>query len=102
MTVMSRMEAKREKHRDEVSDLIPDPIARARAVLEDLRIPAEAEAMGLDDKEDVIAVVLDEVLDELDDAPVPRDARHFVEEEKEMAKDRIPALVHEEFDAEWL
>lgn len=102
MTIMTPAEARREKHRDAVSDLIPDAITQAEAVMEDLRLPAEADAMGLEDKEDVARAVVDEVLETLDDAAVPRDAQVFVEEEKARAEAEIPALVHEEFDADWL
>lgn len=102
MTIMTSMEAKREMHRDQVSELIPDANSCARLKMEDLQIPAEADALGLQDREDVIGEVLDFVLSELDAAPVPKDAEEFVEEAKFEAKHEIPVLVEEEFTADWL
>lgn len=93
MTVMSRAEARREKHYDSVRHLIPDWRSLAEACLEDTLIEAELEALGLEDHHDIAAHVESEVLDRIDDArtAVPHDAQHFVDDEYDAAD-------HEVFD----
>lgn len=98
MTVMTRAEAREEQHRDSVRHLIPDWQSRAEALMEDVSIPAEFEAHGFEDKHDVAEYIEEQVIELIETAPVPRDARHFVEEEKDVASERVYALVMEEFD----
>jgi len=94
---MTRAEAREEKHREEVSHLIPDWRSRAEALMEDYSIPAEFEAHGFEDTHDVAERIEQDVVELIQDAPVPRDAEHFVEEEVVEAKHEVFALVMEEF-----
>lgn len=98
MTIMTRAEAREEQHYESVRHLIPDPEALARGLMEDYSIPAEFEDMGFDDKDDVAEQIEAEVVEEIEAAPVPRDAKHFVEREVEEAKFMVHALVMEEFE----
>lgn len=98
MTVMTRAEARREKHYDQVADLIPDPIARAEALMEDLAIPAEYEDHGFDSVHEVADYIEQDVVEQIRDAPVPHDAQHFVEDEVCCARDRVYDHVMEEFE----
>ncbi|WP_135666833.1 hypothetical protein [Halorhabdus rudnickae] len=100
MTVMTRAEAREEKHRQKVEHLIPDWEARARALMEDYSIPEEFEAHGFEDKHDVAEKVEERTIEVIREAriEVPHDAVHFVEEEVEMAKDQVYQLVMDEFE----
>lgn len=98
MTVMTRAEAREEKHRDQVAGLIPDWRSRARALMEDYSIPDEFEAHGFEDKHDVADQIEQDVVELIEDAPVPRDAQHFVDDEIVQAQHEVFALVMEEFD----
>ena len=98
MTVMTRAEAREEKHYDQVADLIPSWRSRARALMEDYAIPAEFEAHGFEDKHDVAERIEMDVVEILEDAPVPHDAQHFVEDEIVEAEHEVYAMVMEEFD----
>jgi len=98
MTVMTNAEAREEAHRDQVADLIPDWRARAVALMEDYSLAAEFEAHGFEDKHDVAERIEMDVVEILEDAPVPRDAQHFVEEEILEAEHGVYELVMNEFD----
>jgi len=98
MTVMTNAEAREEAHRDQVADLIPDWRARVVALMEDYSLAAEFEAHGFEDKHDVAERIEMDVVEILEDAPVPDDAQHFVEDEICEAEHEVFALVMERFD----
>lgn len=85
---MTPAEARENEHYDSVKDEIPDTENVVGQVLEDLLIPAEAEALGLEDADDVAVLCKELVVEEIEHAKrnVPRDAQHFVENEVERAK----------------
>lgn len=98
MTLMTRADAREEEHYDSVRHLIPDWRSSAEALMEDYAIPQEFEAHGFDDKHDVADRIEDDVVEMIEDAPVPNDAEHFVEDEVDAAKHEVYALVMEEFE----
>jgi hypothetical protein len=93
MVVISRAEAREAERHDAIKHEIPDAEARAEAMCEDLREPAEREAHGIEDVADAVEVVTEKVVAEVESAPLSADDRHFVEDEADRAREVIPAIV---------
>jgi len=104
MTIMTRAEAREEKHYQQVADLIPDWRSLAIPILEDTLLPGELEDLGLEDNHDIAVHVESEVLERVDDAraTVPEDARHFVDDEYTNAEVECYGFVMAELeDGDW-
>jgi hypothetical protein len=95
MVVISRAEAREAERYDAIKHEIPDAEARAEAMCEDLREPAEREAHGIEDVADAVEVVTEEVVAKIQSAPVPREDQHFLDDEADRAREVIPVIVRE-------
>lgn len=96
MTVMTPAEARMEAERESYSDAIPDPEARARAMMEDLSLPEEFEDHGFEDTHDVAEYVEQEVMATIEGTVgVPG---VFIEEAVYEAEEVVFPLVMEEFE----
>ena len=95
MVVISRGQAREAERYDAIKHEIPDAAARAEAMCEDLREPAEREAHGIENVADAVEVVTEKVVAEIESAPLPAEDRHFIDDEADRAREVIPEIVRQ-------
>lgn len=95
MVVISRGQAREAERYDAIKHEIPDAAARAEAMCEDLREPAEREVHGIENVADAVEVVTEKVVAEIESAPLPAEDRHFIDDEADRAREVIPEIVRQ-------
>ncbi|RLM68490.1 hypothetical protein [Halorubrum sp. Atlit-26R] len=93
--MISRGQAREAERYDAIKHEIPDAAARAEAMCEDLREPAEREAHGIENVADAVEVVTEKVVAEIESAPLPAEDRHFIDDEADRAREVIPEIVRQ-------
>jgi len=99
MVVISRGQAREDERYEAIKHEIPDAEARAEAMCEDLREPAEREAHGIEDVSDAVEVVTEEVVEKIQSAPLPAEDSHFLDDKADRARRVVPEIVrHADLD----